>query len=119
MDDVLILISTTKTQNAYGVWEETESEHQVFCEISSITRQEFYQAGRNGINPEFVATVFDGDYSGERVCAWRGNRYAIYRVYRASGKDYVELYAQREGGTNYTEPPVQQGGGADGQADNP
>lgn len=100
MDDVLILLSAVKAQDAFGVWRETMQEKEVFAQISSVTRAEFYQAGRNGLNPEFTATIFAGDYNGERTCIWQGHSYAIYRTYHVPGTDYLELYVQREGGTN-------------------
>lgn len=99
MNDVIKLISATKTQDAYGIWQKTRTYHQVFCDVRSISRQEFFDAGRNGLNPEYQFTVFAGDYNGERLVEYAGKTYAIYRTYLA-GSDYIELYAQREGGAN-------------------
>ena len=99
MNDVLKLISVTKTQDAYGIWQKTRSYHQVFCDVRSISRTEFFEGGRNGLNPEYQFTVFAGDYDGERLIEYAGNTYAVYRTYLA-GSDYIELYAQREGGAN-------------------
>lgn len=100
MDDVLDLIGTTKAQDEYGVMRETAVPRRVFCQTSSITRAEFFDAGRNGLNPEIVFTVFNGDYRGERTIRYHGDGYAVYRTYIVPGSDYIELYAQREGGTN-------------------
>lgn len=97
--NVLTLIGKTKTQNDYGVWVETETSRDVFCDVSSVTRQEFFDGGRNGLNPEYVFTMFFGDYEGETVCEFNGKRYAIYRTYHAK-TDVIELYAERKGGTN-------------------
>lgn len=100
MDNILELIGTTKTQDATGVWRETPLPRAVYCQEHSITRSEFYDAGRNGLNPELMLTVFAGDYFGERTCKYKGQKYAIYRTYRGQDADYIELYIQREGGTN-------------------
>lgn len=100
MDDVLILYQTTKTQDETGVWRTSETEVEVFCKVHSITRTEFFEAGRNGLNPAYQFTVFQGDYSGEVKCGYRGQNYAIYRTYIIPGTDYIELYAERQGGTN-------------------
>lgn len=101
MDDVLILLGETeRTQDEYGVWQEKTERRQVYCKVGSVTRAEFFQAGRNGLNPEFVVTVFAGDYQGERVCVYRDKSYSIYRTYHAPGTDYMELYIERKGGTN-------------------
>lgn len=97
--NVLTLIGKTKTQNDYGVWVETETSRDVFCDVSSVTRQEFFDGGRNGLNPEYVFTMFFGDYEGETVCEFNGKRYAIYRTYHAK-TDVIELYVERKGGTN-------------------
>ena len=97
--DTLKLISVTRTQDAYGVWRSSESSKDVYCEVQSVTRSEFFDAGRNGLNPEFVFKIFFGDYDGEEIVEYGGKRYAIYRTYLAKN-DNLELYAQREGGTN-------------------
>lgn len=98
-DTVITLIKNTYALDDYGVQCRTESRKDVFAQVDSITRSEFYNAGRNGLNPDFVFTVFHGDYDGEGVCEYNGKRYAIYRTYFPGEGDYMELYVQREGGT--------------------
>ena len=100
MDSVIKLIAQTSTQNAFGVWETTTSEREVFCKVDSVDRTEFFEGGRNGLNPEFRFTIFAGEYQGESICEYSNNRYAIYRTYHVPATDYMEIYAQREGGTN-------------------
>ena len=98
--DVIYLIGSTKTQDANGVWQITPTRRKVYCNVGSITRSEFFEAGRNGLNPELVFDrVFFGDYQGEEVAEYNGKTYSIYRVFRGS-TDYLELYAERKGGTN-------------------
>lgn len=99
MDDTLILLSTTYEQNKYGVDVPTNTEKEIFCDRRSISRSEFFNAGRNGLNPQYVFTVFKGEYNGETVCKYNGLTYAIYRVYETDD-DYIELYVERKGGTN-------------------
>ena len=98
MEDIITLISVTQTQDEYGVWRMTETSKEVFCYTRSVTRSEFFQAGRNGLNPAFVFTIFGDDYSGEETVEYRGSRYGVYRTYRDG--DDLELYAERKGGTN-------------------
>lgn len=100
MDDVIKLITQSYATNDYGVQVPTESERSIFCKVSNVTRAEFFQAGRNGLNPSYTFAVFVGDYDGERLVEYQGLRYAIYRTYHAQESDYLELYVQREGGTN-------------------
>lgn len=97
--DVLTLIGTTREQDEYGIWRETPTARNVFCQVNSITRSEFFDAGRNGLNPEFMFSMFAGDYEGERTCEYRGQKYSIYRTYLGRN-DVMELYAERKGGTN-------------------
>ena len=97
-DDVLKLVSTVQSQNAYGVWTQTETERQVFCRVSSVSQTEFFEAGRNGLNPEWRFSVFAADYQGEETVIYNSKRYGIYRTYRDG--DFIELYVERKGGVN-------------------
>lgn len=96
---VITLIKETQTQDATGVWRPTRTERDVFAQIDSVTRAEFFEGGRNGLNPEFKFTMFFGDYEDEREVIWKGKHYGIYRVYYGRN-DTIELYAERKGGLN-------------------
>lgn len=93
------LLATQKSQNDYGVWEEIQTSRDVFCQVESVTRAEFFEGGRNGLNPEFRMSMFSGDYNGERLLMYNGNTYSIYRTFIAKN-DIIELYVERKGGTN-------------------
>lgn len=119
--DVISLISEAYEQDEYGVWRNTGhylrdengtvirdesgqpisigSEREVFAQVDSITRSEFFDAGRNGLNPEFKMTMFFYDYHGERIVKYNGLVYAVYRTYHGRN-DTIELYVERKGGTN-------------------
>ncbi len=97
--EVITLLSTTKTQNEFGVWVETPTNRDVFCQVDSVTRSEFFEGGRNGLNPQFRMTMFAGDYQEETMLAYKGKTYGIYRTYYGKN-DTVELYVERKGGTN-------------------
>ena len=97
--EVITLLSTTKEQNDYGVWVETPSSRDVFCQVDSVTRAEFFDGGRNGLNPEFRMTMFVGDYDGEQMLIYNGKSYSVYRTYQGRN-DTIELYVERKGGTN-------------------
>lgn len=115
MDDVIMLLSSVSTQDDNGVWRETLTERQVFCKVSSVTRAEFFNAGRNGLNPQYVFSVFAADYEGEELVRYNNETYSIYRTYKSQGNnyitpnlrdraalqaDYIELYAEKKGGTH-------------------
>lgn len=97
--DVITLIATTQTQDDNGVWQSMETEKTVFCHVDSISRDEFYAGGRNGLNPEYRFTMFGPDYDGEKIVEYNGKRYGVYRTYRARS-DMLEVYVERKGGTN-------------------
>lgn len=97
--DVIKLIGMTKTQDAYGVWRKTPTAKEVMCQVDSVSQTEFYEAGRNGLNPEYRFTMFYADYSGESVVEYKGNTYSVYRTYLRK-TDIIELYVERKGGTN-------------------
>ncbi|WP_406022944.1 phage head closure protein [Succinivibrio sp.] len=97
--DVINLISESRTQDDYGRWIATKTSKQVMCQVDSITRAEFFEGGRNGLNPEFKFTMFFGDYSGESIVEYQGKTYAVYRTYLRR-TDIIELYVERKGGTN-------------------
>lgn len=99
--DVITLIKTTRTRDDYGVWRAQETTKDVFVQVDSITRAEFYEGGRNGLNPEFRFRMFFGDYDGESECVYHGLKYSVYRTYMRRD-DIIELYVERKGGSNGT-----------------
>lgn len=100
MDDVIKLISQEYIKNKYGVPEPNPTYKEIFCQINSISRQEFFDAGRNGLNPAFEVTILAAEYNGESVLEYNGKTYSIYRTYHVPETDYMELYVERKGGTN-------------------
>ena len=104
--DVITLIASAVSYDRYGVAVKTPTRKTVFCNVSSVTRNEFYEGGRNGLNPQYRIVMFFGDYSGETELEYNGQTYSVYRTYRAKTDD-IELYVERKGGSNGKEsPPV-------------
>ena len=81
------------------MWRETLTERTVFCNVQSVTRAEFFEGGRNGLNPQYVFTMFFADYEGETVVEFEGQTYSVYRTFRRRD-DTLEIYVERRGGTN-------------------
>ena len=96
---VINLIGTAKTQDDTGVWRQSKTTRTVMCQVASITRAEFFNAGRNGLNPEYVFSMFYGDYCGESIVEYEGYTYSVYRTFKRR-TDTIELYVGRKGGTN-------------------
>lgn len=94
--DTIQLVDETYTVNEYGVREKSETLTEVFCEVSSISSQEWFDGARNDLNPEYRFIVFFGDYAEQKSCIYNGKRYGIYRTYRT--RDRIELYAERKMG---------------------
>ena len=92
------LIKITTAQDADGVFRQTESARRVFAKVDSVSASEFFEAGRNGLNPSLRFLVFTGDYDGEQIVEHEGERYGVYRTYVRN--DTTEVYVERKGGTN-------------------
>lgn len=92
MSDVLNLITETFTQDDYGNDVAQETKTEVFCEVYSISQNEFFSAGREGHRPSFRFDIFFDDYNGEKIVEYNGKRYLIYRTYQRD--DTMELYAE-------------------------
>jgi len=91
------LVVETWERDDYGVNQKTETLRQVYANVQSVNRTEFFEGGRNGLNPEYVMTVFFADYQGEKVLEFQGVRYTIYRTYQRRN-DELELYVERREG---------------------
>lgn len=92
----ITLIAETITVDEYRRECVTEAQTVVFAEVNSITQSEYFAAQNVDLRPEFKFSVFFGDYSGEKVIEYEGDRYGVYRTYLAG--DYMELYAERKVG---------------------
>jgi len=92
--DVIQLI--TETRSAHGVHESiTETARQVYAEIRSATRSEYYNALNAGIRPSYVFKLTaEGDYQEERYLRYKGLKYSIARTYRTRDGG-IELTAER------------------------
>ena len=96
-DDILILVSNSFSGDEIGQQKPAEIRREVFCRVGGISRREWFDAGHNGLKPELMFCVFFGDYSGEKTVEYNGERYTVYRTYRAD-LETVELYCERRTG---------------------
>ena len=97
MDVIAYLIGYTVTLNDYKQEIKTETRAQIFAKKESVSRAEFYNGGKSGLQPEFRLTTAIIDYNGELEVELDGVRYGIYRTYNVS-QDYIELYCEKKGG---------------------
>lgn len=100
---VITLLSHNRYQDENGVWRDgQETQREVFCQVNSVSRAEFFAAAQAGMRPEYQFTMFFYDYQGETSLIYEGVRYAVYRTYHARTDD-LELYVQREVGVHGTQ----------------
>lgn len=95
--DVISLISVSYAKDKIGQQVPAEHAKQVFCAVQSVSVSEFSSAGQLGLRPEYKFTLFAYDYDGQPLVDYCGNRYAVYRTYRAQNEQ-IELYCERQVG---------------------
>lgn len=91
------LIARSYTADTYGVLQPTKTERTVYANVTSVTGAEWFEGGRNGLNPEIRAVMFAPDYQGEEIVEYNGVMYSVYRTYHAR-TDVLELYLERSKG---------------------
>ena len=94
---VIYLVNETYAKDKYGVERVSRSRRQVFADVTSVSSSEWFEGGRNGLNPEFRMTIFGPEYRGEKVIEFKNQTYSVYRTYQARD-DMLELYAERKQG---------------------
>jgi SPP1 family predicted phage head-tail adaptor len=94
-----LITITTEKDDLNQVVEKLRTSATVMAEIDSVTKSEFYEAGRLGFQPDFRATIYDFEYTDEPIVKWNGKLYSVYRTYYINGADRVELYCTERGGT--------------------
>lgn len=91
------LISQEYEKNNLDVYVHTETRKKIFAQITSVSGAEWFEGGRNGLNPEFRAQVHAFEYRGEEILEKDGQRYSIYRTFQSS-PDTIELYCEKKKG---------------------
>ena len=71
---VLTLIGVSYQPDSIGQLVPQETRRNVFCNISSVSASEWFEAGRAGLNAEHRATMFAYDYAGETLAELNGVR---------------------------------------------
>lgn len=95
--NVISLIAETRTQDEIGQYISAETSRDVYCDVQSVSRQEWFNAGKDGLKPSYVFIMFAPDYEGEKIVEYNGKRYGIYRTY-VGRNERIELYAESKSG---------------------
>lgn len=83
-DHIITLISKEANTNRHATPVENESDRRdVFCELTSISMKESYEALAVGKHPEIKAIIADSiDYNNERYAELNGKEYMVTRTYK-------------------------------------
>lgn len=98
MDGAIFLVRQSFSEDELRQQEAVEEEREILCELRSVTRQEWRDAGQNHIRASLVAVTPAANYEGEQLAVVEGKRMAVYRTYHPPDSDLVELYLKEEAG---------------------
>lgn len=98
MDELITLVKQETVQLETGAMDVKETFREVWATLTSVYRQEFLEAGRDGLNPELVVTTPLVNYQGEQSAVVRGIRYGVYRTYMVPNSDMIEIYLEGKAG---------------------
>lgn len=88
--DIANLISITTAYNENGVPIPTETRTEVFVNVKSATRSEFYSALQAGMTISKVFTMMLCDYDGQKIIEYDNKKYNITRTY-SKDNELLEL----------------------------
>lgn len=93
----LIAITTTEDRDGYDV--ETETRTEVFVDVQSVKREEFYKSLRAGVELTAAFLVQVCDYDGQQRLEYAGKQYTIVRAYSSDGETLELNCTERKGGS--------------------
>ena len=85
--DVVTLISVTGGTDADGYPQVTESATEVYADVKSVKRSEFWLAHQSNVEMAIAVYIRSCDYNGERLLKYDGVRYRVERAYSKNGED--------------------------------
>ena len=91
--EVAYLVTETYSQNENGVQEKQETKRKIYVSVTSVNGQEWFEGGRNGLNPQYRFNMYSFEYLAERLIEYKGKTYTIYRTYQRN-IDEIDLYTE-------------------------
>ncbi len=76
----------SRVQDADGFWAETPHDKEVWADVQSVRRSEFYSA--KGINVDLVMTFIVKEYGGEPLVVYRSKVYDVVRAFQNHKGDW-------------------------------
>lgn len=99
MDSFAYLIKRDMVQDEIGQFiPGGETRLEIFVTEKSVTRSEFFNAGSTGLRPDYVFETAAINYNNESEIEYNGIVYSIYRTFKASDGDMIELYVTKKAG---------------------
>lgn len=86
--DVVTLEAVTHGTDAEGYPKEEVAATEVFADVQSTKRSEFYAAKQIGINLAITVKLRAADYDGQERLVWNGKRYKVERAYTEAREMY-------------------------------
>ena len=96
-NDTIKLISETYERDSLQQFVPKRKESTVFCEVQSISKSEWYDAGRAGLKAQLKVVMPRINYADEEIVEYKGKTYGVYRTYLPVGNT-VELYLEKKAG---------------------
>ena len=91
-NDVIYLVSKTRTTNEVGDQIENEERVQRLAKVKSIGFSEFYQAQAQGFKPEVKFVLADHlDYDYQEEVIFKNFRYKVLRTFIPENKNEIEI----------------------------
>ena len=84
--DTVDLIAVVTGYDAEGYPVDTETSTEVFADVASVKRSEFYAGRQAGTELIAAFTVAACDYDGQQVVVYDGARYRVERAYTRDGE---------------------------------
>lgn len=89
--DVVCLVSPKKKKDASGHYKEDLPGEEVLCSVcDGVSRAEYYEAAKAGMQLSMTVELWQEDYGGEKQLCHEGKLYNIVRTY-PTGRGTLEL----------------------------
>lgn len=84
--DIVFLIHSERIKTPNGYYQEVDTETEVFADVMSVTRSEFFAAKQHGIDMAITFEVSAHDYNGAKKLKYDGKLYKVERTYTKDGE---------------------------------
>lgn len=88
--DTVYLVDTVTTEDSAGYEAAAERKTEVFADVRSVRREEFYRSRQAGMEPALAFVLRACDYGGQSRVEYEGKQYRVIRAYTGDG-EWLEL----------------------------